>query len=388
MKNQRFQFIDSSRGIAAFCVLLHHFICCYFTQPVADGFASNISFLWNGSSPVAYFFVLSGFILSTAYFNKQKSIHSLKFGHYIVQRLFRIYPLFLVCLFISYILNTYMHWHGHYPTLPPVTEYAANLWSSDKTLWQVLQEAILIKRIPLHANSRLLPQDWTLTLEIIMSLFIPVLILLLRRSFLWFAVVTLLIFQYDIYIMPFAAGVVLARFKDDLTASYLAFNAHQKVLLLLVATFFYFSGCNLYPIFSESSTVSLTMQTLGASLMLVIVLNATSVKKILSFRPLAFLGKVSFGLYLTHFFVLIFLVPYFIHFLNNKGVVNTHLVLSLAFLFLVIVSVGVSTLLYFLIEVPFIKLGKELTAVKKWKIGDPARIVFPRLSPIPQKSKD
>lgn len=85
--NNRFEVLDSFRGIFALCVVGHHI-------HVAGAF-TQISFFRGSSFFVEFFFVLSGFVLAHAFaFNKEVS-----FKKFFVGRTFRIFPLHIAMLF-------------------------------------------------------------------------------------------------------------------------------------------------------------------------------------------------------------------------------------------------------------------------------------------------
>src|ERR1700722_11705379 len=113
-EHERLHYLDSIRGIAAFIVVISH---CWQTNPEAfrdahRGLTSALHsvpglllyFLdkWTeaGRSCVIMFFVLSGFVLAFSLLKKPAG-----FAGYVVKRLFRIYPAFLLVIVASYLLH-------------------------------------------------------------------------------------------------------------------------------------------------------------------------------------------------------------------------------------------------------------------------------------------
>ena len=95
--------LDSVRGIAALCVVVHHFVI---SQPLASVLPNrawiDFAFFHKAWLFVDLFFVLSGIVISMSYV--QGSFGSFEFREYIVRRLARIYPLHIVTLlaFLSF----------------------------------------------------------------------------------------------------------------------------------------------------------------------------------------------------------------------------------------------------------------------------------------------
>ncbi|MDB5192189.1 MAG: hypothetical protein JWQ96_1752 [Segetibacter sp.] len=361
--NKRYSYLDSSRGIAALCVMLHHFIYFYGVYPGVSYTTGPLTYILSGSSAVTYFFVLSGFVLSIAFLNGQKQIDDLNFKNYLIQRLFRIFPLFLACLFISYLCFTYYRSSYVLDTIPSITPYARDLWQGKKPLTDVFKEAILVLRFPPKSKLRLVPQDWSLTIEIVMSLFIPVMILLLKRSTTWFLLFIGMIYYYDINVIPFAIGVLLARYRYSLKLFFTKSPAFLRASFALLALFFFTNGFAIFEAYLKAQrALPLLIMSLGAAMVLGIIINSHRLQKILSNRILSYLGRLSFGIYLTHFFILIFAIPYVFNALNSAGITGEIPTRLIAFACLFAATVAVSHVLYNVVEQPFIAVGKRVSA--------------------------
>ena len=95
--------LDSVRGIAALCVVVHHFVI---SEPLAAVLPNkawiDFAFFHNAWLFVDLFFVLSGIVISMSYV--QSGFGTFEFREYIVRRLARIYPLHIVTLlaFLSF----------------------------------------------------------------------------------------------------------------------------------------------------------------------------------------------------------------------------------------------------------------------------------------------
>jgi peptidoglycan/LPS O-acetylase OafA/YrhL len=80
----RFDVLDGMRGIAAICVMIHHY---------------NDPLLHNAGLAVDLFFMLSGFVIAHAY--GKRLLQGMNFSQYLGARLFRLYPMFFLGLLIG-----------------------------------------------------------------------------------------------------------------------------------------------------------------------------------------------------------------------------------------------------------------------------------------------
>ena len=93
---ERFQVLDSWRGIAAVMVVLFH------VQIVSN--IHDLPLVRAGETFVDFFFVLSGFVIAHAYAGRVNSRQ--QFVGFVVQRLGRVYPLHAVMLLLYLLFET------------------------------------------------------------------------------------------------------------------------------------------------------------------------------------------------------------------------------------------------------------------------------------------
>ena len=92
-RRERFEVLDSFRGLCALFVVVYHL-------HVSDSFA-EIAFFRGSSIFVEFFFVLSGFVLAHGYAFRE----NLSFGPFLSARFFRLYPLHLFMLLVFVLLE-------------------------------------------------------------------------------------------------------------------------------------------------------------------------------------------------------------------------------------------------------------------------------------------
>lgn len=128
MQQQRFEVLDSFRGIFAISVVLFHL---HITNSITD-----FSFFKGSGIFVEFFFVLSGFVLTHTYaFRKH-----LTFKQFAISRSFRLLPLHLVMLIVFILFEC-----GKYAGENFGLEFNAPAFSGADAVTQILPNALLIQ---------------------------------------------------------------------------------------------------------------------------------------------------------------------------------------------------------------------------------------------------
>lgn len=347
--------VDSLRGLAAFSVLLGH------TLPVCDWRSDFVHWplaylLFDGRSAVTMFFVLSGFVLTFAHLSHlPKPFMVVPFY---MRRFTRIWLPWFAFFLLSMIAKDWL-WSSWPDGHLREGRSLAGMWQGETTLPDVLRQMLF----QLHNAPRmLLPQDWSLGVELRVSLLIPVFLLLARWRW-WTLAAVGLGFAYfahttGYYCTSFAAGV-LAAYWNARTDHF-----RRGGVLFIIGFIFYqvrwLSDVDgLQSCFKEREVWVLS--TVGCALILLGSLRCERIRNFLEHRIFLFLGRVSYSLYLVQMIVLICLVPWIVAGLNRIGIQS---IAWNQFLLLTVVS-GVCLLLAELgvrvIEFPCIHLGKVLT---------------------------
>lgn len=353
-EGKRIQYLDSIRGLAAMSVVIFHCISNHWGYRTE----AKVSFLlFNGSDAVSLFFVLSGLVLTLQLnYSCPDKIGWTEYKHFLAKRLFRIYPAYLVCLLIYY-----CYAFGHLPVKEFIVHTLTNRY-------YFLQELLLIRE-----NHNLYLPGWSLGIEIALSALLPFFVLLYRydkKLFGAFVAAVLILNKHyiSIFSLHFCLGIVLAScydkifsydFKKSIYYKYrsvfyiilFALYNFRHLLSLLPDTFWYDK-------ISEILYLDEFIFTgIGAAGVLAFCINNHAVQSWLSVKPLVFLGKISYGIYLTHWFFLTILLDnwnYFYPIFNNEFYLM---------LFYIIITVSatliVSTVLYYAVEQPLILFARK-----------------------------
>jgi peptidoglycan/LPS O-acetylase OafA/YrhL len=254
-------------------------------------------------------------------------------------------------------------------TIPPVNSWLFSTWNSSIPFVKLVREGFLLQL----GDYSLVPQGWTLPIELAISFLVPVGILLASRHTGWLAFFTLLLIGplgATYFVFHFAVGILLAKYHADVR-TWLEPRRGWKLVVLLVGIFLYTFRYTLPVYFSWKLPTSIPwlVTGLGSVLVLMVVIASERVRTFLSLSWLRFIGKVSFSIYLIHFLVLILLTPRMFQLLNAP---QTALPFAwwLGLTFTVIMTIGLAALSHRLVEVPSMALGKSLPKrIADWKMG-------------------
>ncbi|WP_375561687.1 acyltransferase family protein [Bernardetia sp. OM2101] len=338
--SRRIGYLDSIRGLAALAVVIFHAnMWLDFTKD--PYFNSSIpthilNIVFNGYNAVCLFFVLSGFVLSLKYVNEENK--EVSYAEFIIKRFFRLYPgywfvLILTCLYNQVELLTFLE------ELPLL----------------ILKKWSLITPV------------WSIRIEMRMSLIFLSLLILAFRKIKFLLILILIyyfVFDFELYILHFFLGILLAinfekvkQIKLSKTKRYLLFLlglvlcSYEQIHFIIIP----------HKNFTETHTeLGFFVGAFGCMIWLMLAMSAPNFQKKLESKPLLFLGDISYGLYIGHWFVfVIVLEPHFSWFLSKIGsyylthiVVRYFIMTSLSLLFAVFI--------YYVIEKPFIKMGYKI----------------------------
>jgi peptidoglycan/LPS O-acetylase OafA/YrhL len=353
------------RGLAAFAVLIYHFIFSLDKFHYWEGCTVQhwLSCVFNGSDAVSFFFVLSGLVLSYKYFNRPDN-EPLRINYmpFLVQRIFRIFPAYMLMLLISFL---YAH-----------REELSAAFITDAIFthnYDFVHELILIRN---HSN--LYTPGWTLSVEVVMSFLVPVFVVVCYktpRMFSYLIPLSILMSAFiSSFVFHFMLGVWLGKnykhiqaydFKQSSIYRY-RYPVYLIVFMMLSVRhldriqpfhlFYYYPNHYLGIDFFH-------LTGLASFLILWKAINDQAWQRVLNQKPFLWLGKISYSIYLTHWFVIFYLftprpqdIAEWLHMPDNAY--------RAGFIFCVLSTLGASVVLYYFIEKPFNTLGKKWS--KQW----------------------
>ena len=369
---QRFDYLDSVRGLSALNLITWHFIAAFIgSDPHGLTTKSPLHIFWYGEADVMLFFIHSGFILAYSYTGINKPLTVASYIQFLIERIFRIYPLFLFILFLSFILKN---------TIFPLTagiftnQHLQSYWSRSYDIVTVLKEAILVIPIPKEGSARLIPQDWTLTIELVIGALIPLLAFFLRKNkWIFWVVVCMLILLFRLtFTFEFACGVFLFYHWQIIKSMWLKMNMGIKIMtcILSICLFFcFFHFCSLinYSLVLFRPGIDRLIVVSGCCLVFCIVISSSTAQKILSLPLFARIGRICYSIYLVHMVLLIIFGDYFMILLHNWFKIARFNYFLIFFIVFMAVTILISSVTYWLIEKPFNVAGKKISrSVVAW----------------------
>lgn len=318
--------LDGLRGIAALCVVICHYAEVIKDDPALAGSAiqrglhalalSPLGGLMLGLPAVLLFFVLSGFSLALM-LRKADS----DYASYAARRIIRIWPPYVMSILLNVLLIAWLGWPGG---------AAPSSWLGSVTgqplHWDLLlQHLFLLWPFEAHYNF----VAWTLVHELRISLFFPVIYLLItrfgaRKALQWSVPVSIgaagvsylakylhmpiladLVISLH-YALFFTIGAVLALHAEAIQVWYRQLDPRRRGLLVLIAVLSYTYPSQIrdlgMPGFPMIATHWMTLPSV--TILLVLAISSPAVTRMLRWPLIQKLGTISYSLYLFHALVI------------------------------------------------------------------------------------
>ncbi|KGR76206.1 acyltransferase family protein [Ureibacillus manganicus] len=379
MKSNRIESLDSLRGVSALIVVVFHCLIAFalFADALNFQFANDtIKFLtlsplkvfWSGNEAVLLFFVLSGFVLFLPFINQKQQRYSV----YITKRFFRIYIPYIVLMGVSTILAILLM---DYKDNSGLSLHYVNRWDHEVTISAIIAYLLMINYELTNVNGVV----WSLIHEMRISIIFPFVAYIIYKlnfikSFIITGVAWAILYygilyvndavdfgKYEIivanigqtiwYSIFFFAGSFLAKYMHLFT--FLKKSGWFVKLIIFIISILLINAKSMFHIFEISSYKGPQIVALfGIMLLFILVLNSTLADKILTQRPLLWLGKVSYSLYLVHIPVI----------MATTIILGKYIAIEFAFIIAIVLSLVAAGIAYRLVEVPAIHWGKMVSS--------------------------
>ena len=286
----RLYWVDGLKGICAVIVVLQHTLVTIFGLSVSENFRIPIIHnLWDGNFAVSAFIILST-ILTCYGIEKHRNELLKRYRYIVLKRYFRLVVPVGVIIVMMYLLNLAGLFYAE--------EFGAktnNSWLMNSTETLIhLPGNILCA--PLGGCYTILRVGWMLKYVFLGTMWVIILDLLLAgrknssKLFL-LAICTYIAWKCDFYYINVVFGYTIYTFRDELR-----YGGAKKYILLLVLLLI-FCVSDLY-----YKTDQWNMVRAICIVSLVFISNCSI--KILSIKPLVWLGNISMNIYLLHMMVL------------------------------------------------------------------------------------
>jgi len=368
----RISSLDSIRGLAALAVLFGH-TAGSFTWPMSLAWTNLplVNILFDGRSAVTMFFVLSGFVLARPYTlsdTPEKPARKLFFPTFFLRRITRIWIPWFCVFCLSAIIKAWFF--RDYITDPPTSHWLGKFWHDPFSFFNMLRQCAYLQH---DATRQLLPQDWSLGVELKGSALIPVFLFLNRKHIAYslaLSILFLLAVTTGEYYFSFMVGVLLANFYGRIESRVRPVGFGYKCAILFLGLALYqarLAGDYLAEYSVTEEKIVWCIATVGCALVLIASLNSRRIQAALNHSATVFLGRISYSVYLVQFVVLLPLLPPVIAGFNALGLHNAWFIFFMVFFCSVSMTIALSALSYRWIELPSIELGHRLTPlIQRW----------------------
>ncbi len=302
--------LDGLRGIAAVAVVLWHSLGMYeVTSPwLPRLLRSPLAPFVNGAGAPQLFFLLSGFVLSASLARGSGALHVVQFW---VRRIFRIHPPYVVAVVLA--------WLASFVALSGAWAPGLTGWGTASAEVHVPAHSMLLSLVFPGPAFGQLPPGWSLRIETWYSLLMPALFLVARRGhwllllaasgyFLEHSRTPLLAMEWT---LDFALGVTLFIERERVLGFLSRLSPLAGATCVAGALLVYSAPLAFFPIEIDGGMVmsggkkwDLVWQGAGAAGLVACAFGVAGFGRLLTRRPIALLGRVSYSVYLVHFPVL------------------------------------------------------------------------------------
>ena len=361
VEQQKFDFVDALRGYAIVGVLLIH-VSQYCTG------LSDIFLILSGSGRygVQLFFIASAFTLSLSHNNRRRA-EERPITNFFIRRFFRIAPLYYMGLIIYFVLR------GLYKHAWPPPQY---------DLPMVLSNIFFVHGLHPTTINYAVPGGWSIGTEFIFYMFFPFLIskiTSIRKAviFLFLSIGLAVVFYYIwalIYkencdlngfryytitnnLPSFMLGILLYHLWNNKESIMEMFKLKAKVfsmILLLLCCIMFIIGLTVTDFYLSLIASPLIM----GFAFLFFSLSLSLYKTVIVNKPICYIGKISFSLYIMHFIFAWYVVPKIMKTLSLN--INGNILFIISVLLTLGLAVLVSSITYKYIEERGMKVGKDL----------------------------
>ena len=343
MKNFYRPEIDGLRGIAVLSVVFYHFKLAVFGKELFQG----------GFLGVDVFFVISGYLITKIILNSLQNTNDFSFYDFYIRRARRILPMLFIILTFTFIVSYFLFLTNQFINFS-YSSLSSLFFYSNYYFYNFSQEYT--------GNSGIdkpLLHLWSLSIEEQFYILFPIIILFIYKYFnkylfeiLLFSFLCSLIFAdfssrldslFTFYVLPTRAWELLSgslcffyERNNDFNKNNFFKSFSIVGFVLILYSFVFFKDFSRLPSFLSIPVV------LGTSLIIIFNTKESFINKILSSKILVSLGLISYSLYLWHY-------PLASYYRAN----NDLLELPITSVYLILISILVSTISYYFIEKPF-----------------------------------
>lgn len=373
--------LNAIRFFAALLVIIHHIERTKYKFDLPNVYTNSFIGGVFGQVGIILFFVLSGFLITYLLLEEYRYSGTISIKGFYMRRVLRIWPLYYLII----ILGLYILPHIAFMYMPGYTEYVGNNLGAKSALYLTFFSNIahiLYEHVPYSS------QTWSVGVEEQFYLIWPLLMLfaISRKK-----IVTVLLSFICIYLV--LKAIIVYRYAMDMNnidsmnlwlywdhfsidcmaigaiGAYLLFFKKERVLNFLFNRYVQFTVyAVLAVVILRGWTVPWFNKEFYAIMFVVVILNlAANPKTVLNleYKPLNYLGKISYGLYMYHNIMIMIVLKLVL----ITGLFNvSSLIGGVVFhVFCLMASILISALSYEYFEKRILKMKTKYTIVHSGK---------------------
>jgi peptidoglycan/LPS O-acetylase OafA/YrhL len=336
-----FNGLNELRAFAALAVIFHHIELFKSRDHLSSLFDSSFFSYFIGTvgkNGVHLFFVLSGFLITYLLLKEKEKHQTILFKKFFLRRIFRIWPLYYLIVLIGFLLIPFLaHNFTIFERVPYYYELISN--PENYSFNAILLYLLILPNIALSYDFLIAgcSQAWSIGVEEQFYILWPLLIFVFsRRIIVWVFTILLLFFIFSYaFIQPDSFHLLSkdATFAEMLLpriyalikifpfefmtigaiGGYLYAYDKEKVNDFLKSKFIYVSVVVfVFAFLFFSLFIPYFQSIILGFLFLFLILITISEENSIVFRnkPLSYLGKISYGIYMYHPFVMFLIFPF------------------------------------------------------------------------------
>ena len=317
----KFRYLDGLRGLAALIVVIDHFAISFFQGatdasirpthgPVEAAVQQTpLHILVSGNFSVCVFFILSGIVLSSKFFQTgNRTVVSAS----AIKRYPRLALPVLGCVLLAFLLMTVQAFANVPAAQITGSTWLAALWQFPPHFFNALYQGSI--GVFIKGSSDYNTVLWTMKIELIGSFLVFALLFAIgkaRHRYLIYLALGLLLIKT--YYLAFILGIALCDGyyhwgKPTKATWHWIVWVPLTVVSLLLASFPVGTLTGTWFAFAQGvlpagASVATTTHILGAFGLILALLYTPTLQDVLTTKPMLYFGKISFALYLTHLYI-------------------------------------------------------------------------------------
>ncbi|REC48984.1 acyltransferase family protein [Chryseobacterium pennipullorum] len=331
--------LNELRAIAALSVILHHIELFKHRDHMGSLFDSKYTayFIGHlGKNGVYLFFVLSGFLITYLLLAEKEKNNSINLKKFYLRRIFRIWPLYYIIIFISFIVIPLLAFTFPIFSITP-SYYQIIKDTSNYDIMSVFLHILFLPNIALQAGKVIVgaSQSWSVGVEEQFYIIWPIIVSFFNRRIMISAFVCILIIFIAINL----------RYPRSLIGTVVSIIPFEFMAIGSLGGYFYSVQANKITEYTKGKAIYLTSLllilvlisipvftlyiqniTLGFVFLLLIIISINPLNKsVFRNRYFSFSGGISYGIYMYHPFIMFLIFPVFyklLKFYNNIFVFN------------------------------------------------------------------